>query len=187
MANDGGVVLTLFLMAASIASAMFSCVLFYAREGHRSERGAKDKQRVMRLLSGFANLGNAAIHLVLVVYIKANETNTAAYWLKERELGGIEAPCALGAINLLVGASALRRSQNVGGSPMLSLGWNGFVVAAGTFVPDVWHRFLSEGLLEWPHVPVFVWFFIFFMELGAFATSATWWALSAREEGAKTA
>ena len=79
------------------------------------------------------------------------------------------------AINLVVGIIALRKGDSC---RMLSAGWNSFVAVLGTALPIVWHRFFAEGLTAWPHVVVFIWFFIFFMELTAFTTSLTWCALS---------
>ena len=177
--------LTLFLMAISIAYVMFHSVILYA--GATSDRSPSDKQsenkRVARLLSGFANVGNGVIHAILLVYMKANEANDSVYWREERKLGGMTGPGALMLINMSVGLFALTGASIT--QARVSLGWNGFVIVMGTAIPIVWHRFLAEGLTEWPHVPVFIWFYIFAMELTAFATSAVWWALSGRKTGEK--
>ena len=76
-------------------------------------------------------------------------------------------------VNTLVGLSTLS-----GGGPKLALYWNTFVIFAGTLIPMVWLRFLEVGLATWPYVVIFIWLGIFACELSAFATSATWWALS---------
>ena len=77
-------------------------------------------------------------------------------------------------LNLTTGVIALR-----GGGLKLSVGWNSFVAAAGTLMPIVWPRFLAEGLATWPHIVIFIWFAIFFMELPAFVASWTWYSLDA--------
>lgn len=170
--NDAGVVVVLFLMVAAIAYAVFTCVAHYAQVTARFNE-TKDR-RVLRLISGFANVGNGLIHAILVCYMKANEDNNSAYWVTERELGGVEGPAGLMMINTTVGLLALLYGDKF---RKLSCGWNAFVAVVGTAVPVVWHRFLAEGLTTWPHVPIFIWFFIFIMELTAFTTSVTWCAL----------
>jgi uncharacterized integral membrane protein len=46
----------------------------------------------------------------------------------------------------------------------------------------VWPRFLEEGLAEWPYIVVFIWFAIFAMELIAFTSSMTYFALKSNME-----
>ena len=166
--NDGGIILVLFLMAIAIALAYFTAVIFY--ENHTNDD--EDPARLLRLLVGCANIGNGVVHVVLVIYIIANKENTSEYWIEERKLGGIEGPAFLIALNFLAGFVATE------GHPMLfPIIWNCFVVAAGTFVPMVWPRFLEEGLAAWPHIIVFIWFCIFTMELTAFAASVSYLVL----------
>ena len=60
-------------------------------------------------------------------------------------------------------------------------------MAAGILVPDVWQRFLAEGLDSWPYTAILIWSFTFFMlypprERGgglsaAAAFALTWWAI----------
>ena len=171
VANDGGAVVATFLMVAAIAYAMFTAVSFYTYSTAAIIKERKEK-RLVRLLSGWANIGNSVIHALLVVYMKANEANTSDYWEKERALGGIEGPVGLMVINFSVGILAL-----TAGWLRLSVGWNSFVALAGTAIPIVWPRFLDEGLTTWPLIIVFIWFAIFAFELTAFTSSATWLAL----------
>ena len=92
--NDGGVVLSLFLMVVAISYAFFSCIALYERSSAATaSEGAN--LRLLRMLSGFANLSNSCIHVLLTIYMKANETNLSDYWLEERKLGGIEGPVGL--------------------------------------------------------------------------------------------
>ena len=53
----------------------------------------------LRTKAGMANLGNSMTHILLVVYIKANEDNDSDYWIAERKLGGLEGPLILAGIN----------------------------------------------------------------------------------------
>ena len=172
MTNDGGIVVSLLFMVATLSYAMFSAVAYYDRyqNGHPCY--------LVRLLSGWANMGNCAIHVLLVIYTLSNADNTSAYWLKERELGGIEGPVFLAVLNGAAGLCALR-----GYTMMFPLVWNCFVAAAGTLLPIVWPRFLSEGLSDWPYTVIFIWFVIFFMELTAFTASVTHRAVSTKAKG----
>ena len=153
IANDGGVVVSLFFMVAAIAYAMFTAVAYYTNAVPAKARVKNDPTLLVRLLSGWANIGNAVIHAMLVIYMKANEDNPSEYWVKERDLGGIEGPVFLLLLNLTAGLVALR-----GGSMKFPFGWNSFVACAGSFLPVVWPRFLAEGLATWPYIIIFIWF-----------------------------
>jgi hypothetical protein len=166
--NDGGIVASLFLMVVTLSYTMFSAVAYYEKRSPNNN--------LMRLLSGWANIGNSAIHVLLIIYTLSNADNTSPYWLKERELGGIEGPVFLALLNGGVGILALR-----GYSMWVPLVWNSFVAAAGTLLPIVWFRFLSEGLSDWPYIVVFIWFVIFAMELAAFTASVTHLAVANHE------
>ena len=161
-APDGGVVVALFFMAGAIAFAICSTVALY--ESSTREKG--NHARLLRLLSGWANVSNSFIHVLLTIYMLSNAANDSEYWIEERKLGGIEGPVGLTVLNFLAGLSALR-----GYSSKFPLVWNTFVAAAGTFIPVVWLRFLKVGLKEWPHEVIFIWFCIFFFELTAVTCS----------------
>lgn len=92
--NDGGVVVSLFLMVVAIAYALFAAVAYY-ESATRTARG----NRLLRLLSGAANIGNSVTHVLLVVYTLANSSNESKYWVEERRLGGIEGPVFLAVMN----------------------------------------------------------------------------------------
>ena len=108
VANDGGVVVSLFFMVAAIAYAMFTAVAYYTNAVPAKARVKNDPTLLVRLLSGWANIGNAVIHAMLVIYMKANEDNPSEYWVKERDLGGIEGPVFLLLLNLTAGLVAIR-------------------------------------------------------------------------------
>ena len=175
MANDGGIIVSLFLMVATLSYAMFSAVAYYDRF---TPQNSSNPSNLILLLSGWANIGNSAIHVLLVIYMLSNGDNTSAYWLKERELGGIEGPVFLAVLNGAAGLFALR-----GYTMMFPLVWNSFVVVTGTLLPIVWPRFLSEGLSDWPYTVIFIWFVIFSMELTAFTASVTHHAVSKKAKG----
>jgi len=183
LSNHVGVVVALFLAAATIAISLVGAVAYYA-----SATGSK---RLPRLLSGFANCGNAVVHLYLVVYTLANAGNDSSYWVAERELaGGIEGPVALGVIHLSAGLLALRgsgsmapatfwnvraragnRSPRRRGYDVDGLSMQVFLPFMGSLVPIVWPRCIEEGMPTWPPVVVFLWFNVFTMEVTALVMS----------------
>ena len=173
--NDGSIVLSLFFAAGTIAGVVFRAALFYAEAV--SVKNESAARRCCRLLSGWANLGNAAIHAMLVGYITANADNTSSYWEEERKLGGIEGPAGLCAFNTIAGLLALRSI-----SMTIPLCWNVFVAFAGLALPVVWPRFVEKGLSEWPYTIIFIWWVIFFMELTAVAASATHFAIGKKKK-----
>jgi len=174
MANDGGIVVALVLLIGAIAFALFSSVATYAAatasayagEGERYER------KVARLLSGFANVGNAAVHGAFVIFLQASKTSTDPYIVSTLAQGMAPLYILLG-INGTVGLLAL---CGIGG-PVPAISWNTFVIVAGVFIPTVWPVFITEGLATWPLIPVVVWLAIFAMELTAVCTSWLWFAL----------
>lgn len=153
--NDGGVVATLFLSVAVIALYFFGAVAWYA-----SVSG--NVRSLPRLLSGWANCGNATAHALLVVYTMANSTKDSQHWGR----GGGNGPIVLMVINLSVGLLALRNGVMVPAAI-----WNVLVAVLGSFI--VWPRFLDQGLTTWPYAAVFIWFVIFFMGLTALVASVT--------------
>lgn len=169
--NEGGVVLSLFLMVAAISYALFSCIALYERST-ASTASESTTLRLLRKLSGFANLSNSFVHILLSVYMKANESNLSEYWIEERKLGGIEGPVGLVILNLAAAISALLYNKMT-----VPLYWNTFVACAGTLIPVVWLRFVKEGMACWPYEIVFIWFWIFAMELTAVSCSVTHFAL----------
>lgn len=174
-ANDGGIVASLFFMTAAIAFAIFNVVTLYessTRTTRTADTTINNGARLLRLLSGWANLGNSVIHILLTIYTLANANNDSDYWVEERKIGGIEGPVGLAVLNFLAGISALR-----GYGMKFPVGWNSFVAVTGTFIPIVWLRFLEEGLASWPYTIVFVWFFIFFFELAAVTCSVAHMAI----------
>ena len=168
--NDGGIVASIFFMAAAISFAIFNAVALY--ESSTRTDTNNENARLLRLLSGWANLGNSFIHILLTIYTLSNSNNESEYWVEERKLGGIEGPVGLVVINFLAGMSALK-----GYGMTFPVGWNSFVAVAGTFLPIVWPRFLEEGLASWPYTIVFIWFAIFFFELTAVTCSVAHFAV----------
>ena len=166
--NDGGIVVSLFLMAGAIAYAMLSAVAYY----EKNSKNGGGPARLPRLCSGWANMGNSIVHVLLVAYMLSNSDNQSEYWVKERKLGGVEGPVFLALLNFAAGYFALH-----GWRMTFSIGWNAFVAVTGTFLPVVWPRFLAEGLRMWPYTIVFIWFAIFAFELTAFVASMTHFAL----------
>ena len=180
VSNDGGIVVALFLMVLAKAVVMFGAVAFYANASNTSQcTDAARSSRLLRLLSGWANLGNAAVHALLVMYTVGNAGDASEYWIKEREIGGVAGPVVLASINLALGLVAVLQPSAWGESGMcVCVGWNTFVAVVGTAVPVVWPRFLAEGLASWPYPVVWIWLTIYACELTALVASMTWYALS---------
>ena len=75
-------------MAGTIAFAICSTVALY--ESSTREKG--NHARLLRLLSGWANVSNSFIHVLLTIYMLSNAANESEYWIEVRKLGGIEGP-----------------------------------------------------------------------------------------------
>ena len=118
-------------------------------------------------------MGNGVAHAPLTLYMSANAGRSDHFFVKERELGGLEGPAALTLINVAVGLLSIKARWLI-----LSGDRDYFVAILGTLLPIVWPRFLSQGLNTWPTIIIFIWFVIFAMELLAAAASATWVALA---------
>ncbi|KAL7540974.1 hypothetical protein ACHAXR_010532 [Thalassiosira sp. AJA248-18] len=177
--NDGGIVASLFLMTGTIAFAICNMIALYESSTRTTTPTANgsgnSNARLLRLLSGWANMGNSFIHILLTIYMLSNTTNDSEYWVEERKLGGIEGPVGLAILNFLAGMSALR------GNMKFPLGWNCFVTVLGTLMPIVWPRFIEVGLTSWPYIVIFVWFGIFFFELMAVMCSVAHMAIVTSE------
>ena len=167
--NNAGVLFVIFMMVAAISYAAFSAVSIFVSAKFPKER---NERRLCRLISGVANVGNGVVHALLIMNLHANSQSALPFYVGELA-EGLGGPIFLMVVNTLVGLSTLS-----GGGPKLALYWNTFVIFAGTLIPMVWLRFLEVGLATWPYVVIFIWLGIFACELSAFATSATWWALS---------
>ena len=112
-------------------------------------------------------------HALLTLYVSANAGRQDRFFVKERELGGLEGPASLTLINVAVDLLSIKARWLI-----LSGDRDCFVAILGTLLPIVWPRFLSQGLNTWPTIIIFIWFVIFAMELIAAAASATWFALA---------
>ena len=73
----------LFLIAASVALASFFTVAAYAITTQPARRGKSPlphvTSRVARYLAGTADVGNALVHALLVIYIKCHENETSEF------------------------------------------------------------------------------------------------------------
>jgi hypothetical protein len=185
--NDGGAVITIFLMVAAITYAMYTSITVYVNDdaprnkedkdnnGDDADASSNKQQTIVRILSGWANIGNSITHLLLMIYTISNNNNQSIYWEKEREIGGIEGPIFLALLNGIIGLISLYKW-----SFKIPLIWNAFIIFSGTLLPIVWARFLEEGLTTWPYIILFIWFMIFAMELTAFTSSLTYYLMVSR-------
>ena len=82
--TDGGVVLTLFLCVAAITYAMLSAIKLFVGAKYPKER---NERRLVRLLSGSANLGNGIVHALLIAVLYANRNSSINFYVKELEEG----------------------------------------------------------------------------------------------------
>ena len=69
LSNDGGIILTLFLMASTISYFIFTAVGIY--EG---QQPSPTKASWLCKVSGIANLGNALTHILLIIYTISQTT-----------------------------------------------------------------------------------------------------------------
>ncbi len=173
--NDGGIILSIFLMVAAITYAVYAGTSVYVTHNTKTDSDETTVQTLIRTLSALANIGNSVIHLLLIIYIKVNAGNEEPYWVRERELeaDGIGGPLGLAILNFAAGMCSIHKKHL-----SFPLFWNSFVIVAGTCIPLVWLRFLEEGLSTWPYFIIFVWFAIFSAELSAFATAWTYKLIS---------
>ena len=93
---------------------------------------------------GSANLGNGVAHALLTLYVSANAGRQDRFFVKERELGGLEGPASLTLINVAVDLLSIKARWLI-----LSGDRDCFVAILGTLLPIVWPRFLSQGLNTW--------------------------------------
>jgi hypothetical protein len=170
---EGGIVVSLFLMVAAITFATYASVTTYV-QNTKPDSTETPVQTQVRMLAASANLANCIIHLLLIMYMNANAGSDEPYWAHEREIGadGIGGPVFLAIFNFAAGICSLKKY-----SYKFPLGWNSFVIFAGTMIPLVWQRFLDDGMASWPYIITFIWFAIFSAELTAFATSLTYYLL----------
>ena len=122
------------------------------------------------------------MHVLLIIYIKANEGSLSAYWERERELeaDGIEGPLGLVILNLAAGICSIHQKHLY-----FPLVWNSFAVVAGIFIRIVWLRFKEVGLNNWPSMIIFIWFLIFAMELFDLSTSWTYYLIEPKDSKTK--
>jgi len=185
--NDGGIILSLFLMVAAITYAMYTSITVYVNNKPKKVNDSNDEttiQTLVRTTSAWSNIGNSVMHILLIIYIRANEgsSGSSAYWERERELDadGIGGPVGICILNFAAGMCSINRKQLY-----FPLVWNSFVIVAGTLIPLVWLRFVEEGLSSWPYFIIFVWFGIFAMELSAFSTCWTYYFIQTHDSKTK--
>lgn len=167
--NDAGVLVVLVLLVASLALVGAATLNLYVGATMPNSYGRKEL-KLVRLLSGWGNAGNAIVHAFLIVYLIVADPEPLKIVPDSDNPTG---PAMLAVINLTLGLRTLRR----GGGPALPFGWNTFVAFAGCLIPIVWPLFFSEGLSTWPPILVFIWLAIWACESTAFFASAAWWAL----------
>ena len=160
IANDGGIVAALVMLMAALAVTMVASICLYASKSIA----------LARLISGWANFGNAVVHSLLVILLASNAERFLKAGIDDAE--ELTGPIALGVINGLVGLRALN-----GAGPNVSFGWNTFVAFTGSLLPVVWPKFLDMGMSQWPYILIFLWLGIYAFESLAFFTSVAWFAM----------
>ena len=172
--NDGGIIVALVLLICFLCSLFYGAVVLYASATNFVlSKEKKEKvvpaRRLARLLAGWANVGNAVTHALLVAMLLSDSTRYVAFFDDAEQPVG---PIVLGVINGLVGLKTLQ-----GGGIKLAFGWNSFVAVAGSLVPIVWPKFIDVGLTTWPLLAVFLWLGIYAFESTAFFFSAVAFSL----------
>ena len=174
--NDGGIVVALVLLVAALATVMFSAVVVYASAtefvlSDQKKEKMIPARRLSRLLTGWANVGNAVVHVLLVIMLLSDTARYKVFFPDEAEMP--VGPIILGVINALIGVKTLRG----GGGILLALGWNSFVAVTGSLVPIVWPKFIDVGMSTWPYLAIFLWLGIYAFESTAFFFSVVAFSL----------
>ena len=164
----------LVLLVAALSTIFFSAVALYASAdivltGEQKLKSVRAR-RLARLLSGWANVGNAVVHALLIIMLVSDSDRYKVFFPDEAETP--VGPVVLMVVNGLVGRATLK-----GGALKLALGWNSFVAVAGSLMPIVWPKFIDVGLATWPYLAIFLWLFIYAFESTAFFFSAVAFAL----------
>lgn len=172
--NDGSVVVALVLLVAALSTIFFGAVTLYASAdivltGEQKQKSVRAR-RLARLISGWANVGNAVVHALLIIMLTTDSDRYKVFFPDEAEAP--VGPLVLMVVNGLVGRATLK-----GGALKLSLGWNSFIALAGSLMPIVWPKFIDVGMTEWPYLAIFLWLFIYSFEATAFFTSAVAFSL----------
>jgi len=172
--NDGGIVVALVLLMAALCTVMFGALSVYVSADNVLTPEQKTKsnyaRRLARLLSGWANVGNAVTHAYLIIMLMTDQDKYKPFFPDEVE--SPVGPAALMIINGLVGRSTLK-----GGGLILSMCWNCFVAVAGSLLPVVWPKFIDVGMAQWPYLAIFLWLAIYAFESTAFFFSCVAFAL----------
>jgi len=155
---------------------MFSAIVLYASADIALTKAQKEKtvraRRIARLLSGWANVGNAVTHAYLILMLM---TDTGRYKVFFDDADNPVGPIGLLVVNALIGLKSLK-----GGGIQLSFCWNTFVAFAGSLIPIVWPKFIDVGMATWPYLAIFIWLLIYAFESTAFFFSAVAFALDIR-------
>jgi len=172
--NDGGIVVALVLLMAALAAVFFGAVTLYASCDIALSKEQKEKsvraRRLARLLSGWANVGNAAVHVLFVIALVSDKERYVVFFPDEGE--NPWKPFCLAVVNGLVGRSTLK-----GGGLTIAAAYNSLVGVAGCLIPIVWPKFIDEGLTSWPYVAIFCWLGIYAFESTAFFFSIVAYSL----------
>jgi len=88
--NDGGIIAALVLLVAVLCGVFAAAVLLYATADNvlTPERRQKcnESRRLARLLSGWANIGNAVVHALLVIMLSTDTARYKVFFPEEAEM-----------------------------------------------------------------------------------------------------
>jgi hypothetical protein len=130
--NNGGIVVALVVLAAWLGVGMVCALGLYTSRS----------VTLARLISGWSNCANAAVHALLIVLLSSDTERFLNAGVTDADnVGG---PLGLLLVNGLVGARTLR-----GAGPNLAFAWNTFVAITGSLVPMVWLSFLDKARLPY--------------------------------------
>ena len=161
--NDGGLVAALMLLVGFLVCGLLLCLWLYVLASKESEKRAP---AMLRLISGYANISNAVVHLLLILLLRSNTKKYVDAGIDDAE--NVTGPLVLLVINGLLGIRTIR-----GHSLHIPAGWNSFVLIAGSLLPVVWQKFLISGLASWPYEILFIWICIWaFESLACFSSVA---------------
>jgi hypothetical protein len=195
-----GSIVALVLLMATTCAVFFGAVTLYASCDIVLPKEQKEKsvraRRLARLLSGWANMGNAVVHLLLIIALQTDTERYKLFFPDEAETP--VGPAVLLVINGLVGRSTLKGGgltigihawleRGTSGVMLIescdralawaAVAWNSFVAVMGSLIPLVWPKFIDVGLATWPPLAIFLWLGIWAFESTAFFFAWTAYAL----------
>lgn len=178
-----GVSVSLAILSFAFFGGMFWVIGLYADavlvdgvvpEGSTAKLETEEMQLV-RLIQGWCNVANAAIHVVFAVWLKTNPEAEAYHFMK----GEWKGASGMIVVNLPIGLLSLFAGHVYGWGWMAAQGWNFMALVVSPYL--VWARQIP-GFHTWPYPAIAAWIAIYWCEMIAFFATCGWYALMAAND-----